>query len=115
MSVSVLTALAENMVLNQVILKADRTVTPPERFTNADKITDVCQGLGWWMYGALLFFELVSGQVSTALLFDVGCQVTWKLTLSGQMVGTLLLPYMGACGPQVSTWLMSPSSTGTRI
>ena len=65
MSVSVLTALAENMVLNQVILKADRTVTPPERFTDADKITDVCQGLGWWMHGALSFFVLASGQVST--------------------------------------------------
>ncbi len=64
--VSVLTVLAENMVVNQVILKADRTVTPPERFTDADKITDVCQGLGWWMHGALSFFRLVSGQLSTA-------------------------------------------------
>jgi hypothetical protein len=61
----VLTALAENIVLNQVILKADRTVTPPERFTNADMITDVCQGLGWWMHGVLSFFVLASGQVST--------------------------------------------------
>ena len=53
-TVNVLTALAENMVLNQVILKADRTVTPAQRFTDANAITDVCQGLGWWMHGALL-------------------------------------------------------------
>jgi hypothetical protein len=65
-TVAVLTALAENVVLNQVILKADRTVTPAERFTDANKITDVCQGLGWWMHGALLCLVLASGQVSIA-------------------------------------------------
>ncbi len=65
-TVAVLTALAAKMVLNQVILKADRTVTPPERFTNASKITDVCQGLGWWMHGALSCFVLPSGPVPTA-------------------------------------------------
>ena len=65
-TVAVLTALAENMVLIQVILKADRTVTPSERFADANKITDVCQGLGWWMHGALSCFVLASGQVSTA-------------------------------------------------
>jgi hypothetical protein len=54
------------MVLIQVILKADRTVTPSERFADANKITDVCQGLGWWMHGALSYFVLASGQVSTA-------------------------------------------------
>jgi hypothetical protein len=64
----VLTALAENMVLNQVILKVDRTVTAPERFTDADKIMDVCQGLGWWMHGALLFFVLVSGHVDCVIV-----------------------------------------------
>jgi hypothetical protein len=65
-TVAVLTALAENMVLDQVILKADRTVTPPERFTDANKITDVCQGLGWWMHGGLSCFVLTSCQVPTA-------------------------------------------------
>ncbi len=66
-TVAVLTALAAKMVLNQVILKADRTVTPPERFfAESTKVTDVCQGLGWWMHGALTCFVLSSGQEPTA-------------------------------------------------
>jgi len=36
----------------QVLLKVDPTVTSNEdRFYRPEKITDICQGLGWWMEG----------------------------------------------------------------